>query len=137
MMRLDFVQRRREWEAEQARSAPSDLSPGEEEEDEEKEDDALPSSMHVASQLQEEEVDEVLRREDEELEALLSFMPVDGEEQVEIREEAEKDLRYWYSDDDDYDKLFEEFMEGEGGKRTVEGSGPRPEVETGEAMDMS
>lgn len=143
-MRLDFVQRRKQWEAQLAREAPT-FSPFEFMDDIPEEVDEswyeLPSSsgaMHMsapstqqqAAPFVEEEAEEVLRREREELEALLSYMP---EEQKE-GEMDEGRSEHLYSDDDDYDALFSELMEQDAGGGM---SGQTAVQEQGEAMDMS
>ncbi|KAK1057171.1 hypothetical protein LTR12_014841 [Friedmanniomyces endolithicus] len=122
IMRLDFMQRQRAWEAEQARDAPySSSEPIEEEEEGEGEDAAwydLPSSSssvlmrtsQPASQPQsmpeeeEEELDAVLRREQEEMEALLSYMPMDEPQasSMDVTNNAQSFGNLW-SDDDYYD----------------------------------
>lgn len=143
-MRLDFVQRQKQWEAEQSRQAPQMHfdSPEEEEEGGDEESYDLPtSSGHVMQMsapstqqlpmLPEDEVDEVLQREDQELEALLSYMPVDGE--------GDRHSEHLYSDDDDYDALFSEFMEQDA-RMEAQGQGQQENVapsQDGEAMDMS
>lgn len=144
-MRLDFVQRRKQWEAQLAREAPALHSDSVGEDDDEKEDGddegqpwyELPSSnnamqMSAPSTQQlplEEEVDQLLQREREELEALLSFMP----EEVQEREDDNKS-DHLYSDDDDYDALFSELMQQD----YMRDSGAHvPAQDQGEAMDMS
>src|ERR1700761_896588 len=141
IMRLDFVQRRRQWESELARDAPLLPSdPLEPDEDREEEDAELPTwsnMMQISTQstqqkLPEEEVEEVLQQEDAELEALLSYMPA--------REEGgDRQSDHLYSDDDDYDALFSEFIEREDTVMTGGGSQNQPPVASqgGEAMDMS
>ena len=129
-MRLDFVQRQKQWEAEQAREAPQIPSDPPEEEEYD-----LPTSSGNTMQISapstqqppmpENEVDEVLQREDEELEALLSYMPAEGDEQSE----------HLWSDDDDYDALFSEFLEQD----AVEGKQQEMLLlcQDDEAMDLS
>jgi len=138
MQRLDFYQRQRQWEAEQALSAPS--LPFEAPDD--VEDDAmgeLPvsswagSALHIsqpatqqpdAMRQEVEEVDEVLARENEELAALLEYM----QDQDDGRSE------HLWSDDEDYDALFSELVE----KEMAGNEQQQEEVhEQGEAMDIS
>ena len=137
-MRLDFVQRQKQWEAEQARAAPQIPSDPPEEEEEEEYD--LPSSSGNAMQISApsttqpipgDEVDEVLQREDEELEGLLSYMPA-GRDDVEDDRHSEHHL---WSDDDDYDALFSEFMEQDAmqGQQSL----PSEPTQDHDAMDMS
>lgn len=145
-MRLDFVQRRKQWEAEQARDAsfiPSDPPESEEEESEYD----LPTSSGNAMKLSqastqlpalEEQADEVAQMEDRELEALLQYMPV-GSEESEHGVSGMQSQNLW-SDDDDYDELFSELMEQDEGQAT----GPAPSghqqqnsTQDEEAMDMS
>lgn len=138
-MRLDFVQRQRQWEAEQARNAPQMPSDPPEEEDE---DYDLPMSsgnaMQISApstqmpQLLYDEVEEVLQRENQELEALLSYMPAD-----EYDGDQHSEHHLW-SDDDDYDALFSELMEQE----NVQAGQPKQNLTPApsqdyEAMDMS
>lgn len=117
MMRLDFVRQQRQWEAEQARDAPWMSAYGPEE-DENEEDLSTSSSAMQFSQfgsqmpLAEEEVEEVVQMEDQELEALLSFMPVNGDEEMN---DHEPHSDHAWSDDDDYDALFSEFMDQSNG----------------------
>ncbi|KAK4541240.1 hypothetical protein LTR36_008156 [Oleoguttula mirabilis] len=119
MMRLDFMQRQRQWEAEQAREAPP--LPAEtidEEEDDIDDTNDLPSwdnAMQVSAppsqqqqSMPDDELDEVLQRENEELEALLSYMP--GEQQENVANNDKRSDHMW-SDDDDYDALFSEFVQ--------------------------
>lgn len=149
MMRWDFMQRQRAWEAERAREAAlaaSDYLVEEEEEEEEEEyehehedDDEvvdggydeydLPvasgqmnglqrSSMAnsaTRSVSQEAEVEEFLREEGKELEALLEHLPPTGEEYgdddaMNQEEGNEFDETSLWSDDADYDALFEEVL---------------------------
>lgn len=116
IMRLDFVQKRRAYEAELARNAPR----------EEVDDDELPSWSQQCSQMQmssqhlpEEEVEEFVRDEDAELEALLEFMPEENAEGAEAEGEMDVQDDLW-SDDADYDALFSEVMGmEEGGESTT------------------
>lgn len=151
MMRWDFMQRQRAWEAERAREAAlaaSDYLVEEEEEEEEEEyehehehehDDEvvdggydeydLPvasgqmnglqrSSMAnsaTRSVSQEAEVEEFLREEGKELEALLEHLPPTGEaygddDAMNQEEGNEFDETSLWSDDADYDALFEEVL---------------------------
>ena len=141
-MRLDYFQRKKQWEAEQARAAPDVPSdPLEEEEDEELYD--LPTSSGNAMQISapstqqprlDDEVDEVLQREDEELEALLEYMP--GQDDVGLGGTG-RDEHLW-SDDDDYDALFSEFMQQDGMQvQQQQRDMSQPRVEEDEAMDLS
>ena len=130
-MRLEFVQRRRQWEAEQAREA-SRLDGEMMEEDHVEEDYELPTVSHasyVPPSQPDEEVDEVLQHEEAELADLLAFMP--GLERPAEEVEAEQQRNFiwtdthnsnrhaWddpndasqnaWSDDDGYEALFSEF----------------------------
>ncbi|WPG98271.1 pentatricopeptide repeat-containing protein, chloroplastic [Acrodontium crateriforme] len=115
MMRLDFVRQQRQWEAERARDAPWMAAYGPDE-DENEEDLPTSSGAMQLSRLnsqtplaeEEEEVEEVVQMEDQELEALLSFMPANGDE--EMNDQELRSDHVW-SDDDDYDDLFSEFMD--------------------------
>lgn len=167
IMRLDFVQRQKQWEAEQARSAPLVYADAMGEDEEEF---ALPVSSSgeamqfftpSATQWQatQEEADQVAQRENEELEALLSFLP--GEEMnvsqaaaaqyqdynqtaqtTESQQQDEQMSEHFGSDDDDYEALFSDFINAEAHEAAVMG-GERgqptqvPESSGGDAMDMS
>ncbi|KAK4496550.1 hypothetical protein PRZ48_012530 [Zasmidium cellare] len=118
IMRLEFVRRRREYEDELARNAPS---PSAEEEEAE-----LPGwgSMDVSSQVvPEEEVEEFVRDEEEEMRALLENFPDEEMEEMEGNENL-------WSDDADYDALFSEVLRSE-----EQGAGGGDGA--GEEMDMS
>lgn len=137
IMRLDFVQRQKQWEAQLAREAP--LMPSDPPEDEEEgEEYDLPSSsnaMQVSAPSTQQptldyEVDEVEQREREELEALLSYMPAD--EHYERDEQSE----HLYSDDDDYDALFSEIIAQDAGWDDQTQQQPA-EQDDGEEMDTS
>ncbi|KAK3722661.1 hypothetical protein LTR37_002231 [Vermiconidia calcicola] len=131
IMRLDYMQRQKQWEAELARDAPQTPSDPPQPEDEEE----LPTSsnaMQISQTLPEDEVDDVLQWENQELEALLSYMP-----QSETGDANSQPERNLWSDDDDYDALFSEFMEED---EMMMSSGqqnqPQPSQDH-EAMDMS
>lgn len=156
IMRLDFVQRQKKWEAEQARSAPLLPSDAPEEEEEDL-DFSLPLSSNDAMQISApssqwhatpEEADEVARRESEELEALLSMLP--GEEAGLLQHQAQQPQSYephqshqvdeqmsehFGSDDDDYDALFTDFINADA-HESAEG-GNQTTASSGDAMDMS
>lgn len=142
MQRLDFYQRLRAWEAETLRSAPALAYEMPEDEEGEEEEDVLPvsswagSAMQVSqplpplSQPEEDEVDALLAREDEELAALLEFLPrEDGMGEVEPGSE------HAWSDGEDYDALFSELMERENGGDP--GQQSAMDAELGDAMDTS
>jgi hypothetical protein len=158
IMRLDFVQRQKQWEAEQARSAP--LLPSDAPEEEEEEDlshmiysgSATQSSMQFSQwQATPEEADEIAQMEDEELEALLSFLP--GEESALPQRHSYEPLQHqdqgqgqqgnelmsdhFGSDDDDYDSLFSDFINAEAHGNGKESTGPHASEPSGDAMDMS
>ncbi|KAK5110147.1 hypothetical protein LTR62_006281 [Meristemomyces frigidus] len=116
IMRLDFMRERRNWEEDRARDA-AYLSSEPIEEEVEDVALALPClAAGDAMQLQisepgtqqqsmlEEELDEVLMREQEEMEALLSFMP-------DVEQQAMGALEHSGSDDDEDDALFAQVME--------------------------
>lgn len=122
IMRLDFVQRQRAWEAERAREAPALPSDPVEEDEDGEELGELPSSgnaMQTAAEstlpsqrMPDDEVDEVLQREQEEMDALLALIPdtPQDEEEEEERAVGTHSQNLW-SDDDDYDALFSEVMD--------------------------
>lgn len=143
-MRLDFMRRQRAWEAEQARDAPFD-------EPSEQDDDGgiaegLPNSsdvMHFSQsstqvpvpRQRDDEADELAQLEDQELEALLEYMPIDDDNDDDVQRGSGQNL---WSDDDDYEELFSELMERDQAQK----AGPSGEQEAqqdaqGEAMDMS
>ena len=135
MQRLEFYRLQRAWETQQARSAPTLSWDAPEEEAEE--DVELPESTWAGSVMQvsqqsrpEDEVDDLLAREDEELAALLEFMP-DAGRNVEQRDGDERSEHLW-SDDEDYDALFSELMSQEQAQQQ-----PSTSVDDGEAMDTS
>lgn len=151
-MRLDFVQRQKKWEAEQARAAPMLPSDGPEEEEEEDlsqmifSGSAMQSSMPSTQwQATPEEADQIAQMEDEELEALLSFLP--GEESalpqqhdhqhVQTQQADEQMSEHFGSDDDDYDSLFSDFINAEAHATTEGGNGVQAPESSGDAMDMS
>ena len=157
-MRLDFVQRQKQWEAEQARLAPLLPSDAPEEEDEEDlshmifSGNATQTSVSFSQwQATPEEADEIAQMEDEELEALLSFLPGEGndlpQQQIyqHIQDQAQgQDQQgnepmsdHFGSDDDDYDSLFSDFINAEA-HGVVEGNNaPQEDASGGDAMDMS
>ena len=110
-MRLDYMRQQKRWEAEQARDAPqlsSDPVEEEEEYDLPSSSSVMQMSTHGSQQpVPDDEVDEVVQRENEELEALLSYM-ADEEENSENRDSQSINL---WSDEDDYDALFSELVE--------------------------
>ena len=132
MMRLDFMQRQRAWEAERAALAASQVL---EEEDEDEETYDLP----MQSSMPEAEVEEFLRDEGKELEALLEYMPDDA-----MKEDDFDETSLW-SDDADYDALFSEVLgqqEQEQGQAAVQSSQLMPGMQQhgnggDDEMDMS
>ncbi|KAH9810112.1 hypothetical protein Tdes44962_MAKER01085 [Teratosphaeria destructans] len=122
IMRLDYMQRQRAWEAQLAREAkvyaPEVEAIGEDEEEYD-----LPvasggpaSGMEISSQplpprmSQADEADEVRRREEEELEAMVEMMEGQGTAERQRKDdETGRETNLW-SDDDDYDELFSEVM---------------------------
>lgn len=141
MMRLDFLQRQRQWEAEQARSAPTITA---DDDDEAMEyggvEEELPSlsQSKVSSQRRmgpEERAEEALRLENQELDALISLMP--GQEEGQGQTQGDGNL---WSDDDEYDGVFQELLESYGvGQASNAGThhGGRQVQGDYEAMDMS
>jgi hypothetical protein len=156
-MRLEYMRRQKAWEAELASQAPLIPSDPIEPEDEDVGGQVatqgwaeLPGSSENAMQisvpptqqpLAEDEVDEVLQREDEELEALLSYMPTDGGVVADLNQDDEQRSEHLWSDNDDYDALFSEFMEQDAmASQQVQGQDNEVPVASqggGEAMDMS
>jgi hypothetical protein len=109
-MRLDYVRQQRQWQADQARSAPK-LREEDYEETFDTTGDAdfdmqsLPSSYQVVPH--EDEVDQVLQMEDEELEALLEHMPTNNYNDMETQSQWSE---HFGSDDEDYDVIFSEML---------------------------
>jgi len=158
IMRLDFVQRQKQWEAEQARSAPLLPSDAPEEEDEVDlshmifSGNATQNSMSFSQwQATPEEADEIAQMEDEELEALLSFLPGEGNDlpqqqnyqptqyqgQGQDRQGNEPMSDHFGSDDDDYDSLFSDFINAEAHGMAEGNNAPQEDASSGDVMDMS
>ncbi|KAK5715420.1 hypothetical protein LTR15_010064 [Elasticomyces elasticus] len=152
IMRLDFVQRQRAWEAEQAREAPRFLPPNEPIEEEEDEDEGLydlPSSGSSGMQFSQQmgsqqlpdvrdEADAVLAREQEEIEALVRDMQAEGNEQKGV--EPNSSQNPWSDDllEEDYDALFSEVnMDEGGGMEIVRHEQQMQDGRLDEDMDMS
>ncbi|KAK8224593.1 hypothetical protein HDK90DRAFT_528660 [Phyllosticta capitalensis] len=118
ILRLDYVQRQRRWEAEQARRAPAPVEPPSDEDEEEEdndhdmdEQDAVVGSSQASEwafrnassqQSLEQEAEMLAQQEDAELEALLANMEED--------EGRDDDGPTFASDDDEYDTIFDECM---------------------------
>lgn len=154
-MRLDFMRARRDWEASLARNAPflpSDAPEPDEENDGDEYD--LPTfssgnSMQISQsstqpQLpvlkEEEEVDEMAQKEDQELEALLEMMPESFDGSERIGQEKTQELNIWSDDGEDYEELFSELMDRENAaapQGEQRGLSQQAEQADGEAMDMS
>ncbi|PPJ60419.1 hypothetical protein CBER1_11483 [Cercospora berteroae] len=118
LMRLDFLSRQRAWEADRAREAEKAAwDEGileEEEEGYEDEEYDLPVTSQMGASVwassgigEEEEVEEFVRDEGRELEALLEIMPRDDDA---MEEDGGGDETSLWSDDADYDELFEEML---------------------------
>ena len=147
IMRLDFCQRQKQWEAEQASLAPTLPFEADDDLDEKEDMNELPvsswtgSAMQISQQLRfsqpEEDVDDVLAMEDEELAALLEYMPNDAVSNGEGGVEGDARSEHLWSDDEDYDALFSELMEQENTMSVARQSAQVPEQDHGEAMDMS
>ncbi|KAF1988116.1 hypothetical protein K402DRAFT_453278 [Aulographum hederae CBS 113979] len=121
ILRSDYVQQLRRWEAEQDQRAPSFFEPPEEDEDEN--DDTIYASfgsqqesflfsqpMPQSSNMEDvaEEADAVARAEDEYLDEMISSI----ENEHETNNTVEKDLasQHFGSGDEDYDSLFWELV---------------------------
>ncbi|KAF7193537.1 hypothetical protein HII31_05112 [Pseudocercospora fuligena] len=111
-MRLDFMQRQRAWEAEREREANLVASSQKEEDEDEHE---LPSW-----DAPEDEVEEFVKDEQAELEAMLENMPQ--------QQDQGEDSGMW-SDGADYDELFDEVMASQPGHPS--------NVQADDEMDMS
>jgi len=137
-MRLDFVARRKRWEAQQARAAPK--LDGAVDEDEEIEGSACDGQQHHTQTMsqgfdqqswdQEREAEVVRQQEERELEALIALM----EEEDSMREE--EGMQHYGSDEEDYDSLFMDYVQSDEAR-------DRPNVPTAshdqddDAMDTS
>lgn len=136
-MRADFLSRQRAWEAAQAKNAPSEDVVYYEDEDAEVE-APLPEEMEMftSQAVPEDEVEEFLRDEDQELEALLEFMPA-GQEEEEMKDDGDS----LWSDDVDYEALFEQVLSQEPQEQTgsidQQLGGTAMVEDGGEEMDMS
>ncbi|GAB7348141.1 hypothetical protein MBLNU459_g6157t1 [Dothideomycetes sp. NU459] len=154
MARLDYVNQKRRWEAEQARLAPPTYSdPPEEAEVDTTSYLPLWSSQTTAPQpiasqnyglpMQDYEADAVFQQENEELEALLSLMQKEQQQQQQQQEgtndaEMQGDTRQdeasvFGSDDEEYDSIFMDFIDDQGG---IPSSGLMEEAQD-EAMDTT
>ncbi|KAK7512067.1 hypothetical protein IWZ03DRAFT_51054 [Phyllosticta citriasiana] len=119
ILRLDYVQRQKRWEAEMARRAPKAAEPPSDEDDDDtdamwegQEDDVVassqatnwsyqrPLSQQQRSESLEQEADVVAQQEDAELEALLDMM--------EEEEQGQDDDGPAFGSDDEYDHIFDE-----------------------------
>lgn len=140
IMRLDFVQRQRQWEAELARQAPS--LPAERVEDAEDEDESelptLSDAMQMSSSapMPDEEVDQLLQRENEELEALLAYMPNHERVQEAAYNNDARSEHFW-SDDDDYDALFSEITDPSDNTGQRQTGEAQSHIDDDDAMDLS
>lgn len=146
MMRLDFMQRQRQWEAEQAREAPPLPNETVEEDEDMYELPSASSAMHTSAPpsqqpMPDDELDEVLQREDQEIEALLAhYMPGDENETKHTTSNEARSDHMW-SDDDDYDALFSEYTDQGGYEERMIASAHDPQYAPpdaeDEAMDLS
>ncbi|KAK4896619.1 hypothetical protein LTR27_005537 [Elasticomyces elasticus] len=151
IMRLDFVQRQRAWEAEQAREAPRLPNEPIEEEDEDDGLYDLPSSEGSGMQFSQQmgsqqfldardEADAVLRREQEEIEALVRDMEAEDNSKQE-GVEPNSSQNPWSDDllEEDYDALFSEVNMDDGGDSidTVRYEQQMQDGRLDEDMDMS
>jgi hypothetical protein len=149
IMRLDFVQRQKRWEAEQARAAPMTLSDAPEEEEDDDECSQMvfngdASQLSISQwQATPEEADQIAQMEDQELEALLSFLPGEdsaqngyqaGQTQTQTQQGYEQMSEHFGSDDDDFDALFSDLAHAEANET---GGQAQANVSSGDAMDMS
>lgn len=122
ILRADFLSRQKQWEVEQARSAPEAPQAPEDEE--------MAETSDAIDEL--EFVDHILSQEDQELEAIFSSM----EDERQQDDYQTYPMSNYGSDDEEYDKLFEEVMSGqEGTENNTAGGMINPEDERG--MDMS
>jgi hypothetical protein len=144
MMRWDFMRRQRAWEADREREAEEVASSIPDEEEEGEEEDAgimrdageydLPTTGNVRGAsmgwpaLRDGEVEEFVRDEEGEIEALLEFMPRDNKGGGGKNNGEDDEMSLW-SDDADYDALFSEVLEREG-----QGEGQQAVMDE---MDMS
>ena len=143
------MQRQKAWEADLERSAPMfvpDLIEEENEDDRYEESWDFPScnsQMDMFSQqppaqhAQDEQVDDFLRRETEEIEALVADMSQeDGEQDLGVNRRSFASDGLW-SDDTDYDALFSEVLKQDK-HSSMSSIQPDSQQQTGgDEMDMS
>lgn len=135
------MQQQRRWEAEQARSAPRHDAPEDIETELGISENTPPTSHTVESsaripqqnsahEVDDEELNQLLRQEDEDLDALVSLMG--HEDQLGRRDD---DGQQYGSDDEDYDSIFMDVIASEcdGHDRVYRGGG----VQDGDSMDTS
>nr|POE82271.1 hypothetical protein CFP56_67035 [Quercus suber] len=137
--RFDDVSAPTAMQNEQLRSAPT-FSENEldEEEDEPHAPMASDGAMYTLPQEPAEELDEVLQHEDQELAALLEYMP--GTTTVEQTSHEGDDVMNSWSDDDEYDDLFSGLMDD--GRQQQQQQQDHllthlPDADGDEIMDMS
>ncbi|CZT20232.1 uncharacterized protein RCC_06089 [Ramularia collo-cygni] len=137
IMRADFLSRQRAWEAAQARNAPAEDVVHYEDELEEGGRVSEAMEINTSQVAPEDEVDDFLRDEDQELEALLEFMPAGGERDDGMKDDGDS----LWSDDADYEALFEQVLsqeqEGQIGSLDQQLSANDVMDSVGEEMDMS
>ena len=146
MARLDYLNEKRRWEAEQARTAPvayPDLVDAEEEPVEYDLPGYHNSQMQWDTQLHtplpsDQEADAVLQQEDQELEALVAMMQEDERRQNQQSNNQEDTNDYsssFGSDDDEYDNIFMNLIDENGGAAAgPEHQHPQP---VDDEMDLS
>ncbi|CAD6584413.1 MAG: hypothetical protein ASARMPRED_001755 [Alectoria sarmentosa] len=123
ILRKDFIARQKEWELDQARSAPEFPQ-------------ALDDDEHEAeSNLKEVEMaDQILSHENQEFEALVSSMQVNADQGDHHQQKTMSD---YGSDEEEYDRLFMEVISRQGSaKRSTETAGDSA-PERDQEMDFS
>ena len=139
-MRNDFLSRQKEWEDDQARSAPEDPQILDDDEQELRSTSIGGKSygyLHtyiVSTNMLLKEVDmvdQILLREDQEFEALVSSMQDHAEEEDQSQQDT---LSHYGSDEDEYDHLFIELMSRQ--RSTEKGTDPGGESATEQDQDM-
>ncbi|KAM0803276.1 hypothetical protein BDR22DRAFT_61496 [Usnea florida] len=124
ILRNDFFSRQKEWEDDQARSAPEDPQILDDDEQE----------VGSISTGEVEMVDQILLQENREFEALVASMQDHAEEEDQSQQDT---FSHYGSDEDEYDQLFIEVMSRQ--RSTEEGAdaGGESATEQDQDMDMS
>ncbi|KAL2042194.1 hypothetical protein N7G274_004682 [Stereocaulon virgatum] len=123
ILRADFMSRRKQWEIQQARSAPEPLAAPDDED--------MAGTFDATNEL--DFLDEILSQEDQELEAIVSSMEDDPRQE----DYQSYQMSNYGSDDEEYDKLFMEVMSEEEGNANSAARSVMAKPEDDRAMDVS